>query len=292
MDFSCQRPDITPAFMVFTMEDFKDCIDVSTFNKDHGTDFDNYELKVISQQDFRDVSLSLNGVERGYWPLPCRITLLPDYSRPNNIRVIPCVRFFYNTKTTTRYHFLEPVEEFFDLEKEGEYRFPNLKFKYRESVSFPVLETFIQDTRFSSIDTIHGATLEISQIEEEGVVKPVGKVVLGAFPYFNIATDYFTLAAGGTQQFWEIYYKCDGEMTTYLDFNNATYPSQNMVVLLPTKGEWKKAYIDISQAVSDAAGYATEVSVRLGIRGNKVANSTQAYFYLGNIKLITMRAPY
>lgn len=298
LNFSCKKIDITPAYLVLTVEDFQDCIDVSKFNTDNFDNLDNLEekLNIIKQQDFKDVLVTLNGTQIGYWNLPCRIPLLPDYSRQNNIEVIPCVRVANVTLTTVPYYFLKPVEKFFDLEKEGEYKFSdlfsNFKFEYAPSVAFPMVETFVQGTSFKSLDSIHGANMDIFRENEESI----GRILLtDTLLYFNIATSYLDLNAqvGGQRirQFWEIHYKCDGEMVTYLDFRTLIYP-QDMVVLPPTKGVWKTAYIDLTEEIAWAAGAASRVSVRLGIRGNRISNAKNAYFYFGNIKLITMHAPY
>jgi len=294
LNFSCRKTDITPAFLVLTVEDFQDRIDnnLSEFNRIHDTSYDQEEFDIIRQQNFTDVLVSLNGKQLGYWNLPCRIPLLPDYSGNNNIRIIPCVRIPNTTLTTVPYHFLKPVEVFLDIEKEGEYRFPNLKFEYVPSVAFPMLETFEQGTRFASLDSIYGARMEVSQ--------SMGRIFLSdSLPYFNVATSYFHLVGQENgqriQQFWEMRYMCDGEMTTYFNYidpiSGITY-AQDMIVLPSTKGSWKKVYIDLSNEIAWAARGASRVSVRLGIRGNRNSNSGSAYFYFDHIKLISMRAPY
>jgi len=298
LNFSCRKTDITPAYLLLHIEDFQnpDLIDVSNLRDRYS---DEEKLRIIKHQDFKDALVSLNGKEVGFWKLewpqqrPCTIPLLPDYSQTNYIRIVPCVRMPYNIVTTTPYYFLisMPEEHLFDMERKGEYRLSNLKFQYRTAVDFPVLEPFVSQSRFSSIDTVHGANLIISQVEVEGEQKSVGKIVLDdSLSYFNIATDYFDLPGQGARQFWEIYYQCDGVMTTYLNFQNSTMGVfyQDMIILPSTKGTWKTVYIDLTEEVSYAAGYATKVSTRLGIRGNRNANSSSAYFHLGHIKVITM----
>jgi hypothetical protein len=294
LNFSCRKTDITPAYLLLHIEDFQDCIDVSNLEG-----YTQDQLDVIKHQDFKDALVSLNGTELGSWKLewpqqrPCTIPLLPNYSQTNNIRIVPCARVPSMTLTTVPYHFLisVPEEHFLDMEKKGEYRLSNLKFQYRPAVEFKILETFVQQTYFLSIDTTHGANLVIAPIEVEGK-KSVGRIVLeDSIRYFNIANSYFDLPGQGARQFWEIYYQSDGgEMTTYLNFRNSITGifDRDMVILPSTRGVWKKVYIDISEDVSDAAGYVTSVSVRLGIRGNLNKNASNAYFHLGHIKVITM----
>jgi len=84
--FSCKKQDITPIYLSLSEKDFSDCIDVSNFNKNHETVYDSVELNIIKQQNFRDVFVSLNGQELGFWNLSanpvtgsCKIPLLPNF---------------------------------------------------------------------------------------------------------------------------------------------------------------------------------------------------------------------
>jgi hypothetical protein len=270
--------------------------DRAKFNEIHKTDYDSIEFDIIRQHNFRDVFVSLNGTNLGFSQLPCTIPLLPDYSKKNNIRIIPCVRFSYSNAslTTIQYSFVEPVEQFFEMEREKEYRFSDLfsdfKLKYLDSVSFPLLETFEQGTRFSSIDTIHGAPIEIYR--ENG--KSMGRIVIkDSLKYFKIATDFLILRGQGAKHFWEISYKCDQDITTFLHFQKAsTIITQDMIGLYKTNGDFKKAYIDLTDIVTQVAGTDKMVSVRLCISGIRNSDSATANFYFENVKLISMRAPY
>ena len=288
--FSCKK-NITPAFLFLTEEDFIDCVNVDNFNSVHETNYTKEELDAIKHQNFKDVLVSLNGKELGYWQLPCRIPLLPNYTDKNYVRVIPCARTFSTSLTASPYYFLTPVEQFFDMEREGEYRLSDFKLEYVPSVGFPILETFSQTTVFKPFDTIHNTPMEIYYDKERG--KNVGRIALeDTVVFFNVVTSPFYLKGYGVRHFWEMYYKCDsGEMITYLNFQNAGTLSQDMIVFPATK-TWKKAYIDLTDIISLACGTADRISVRLGIRGYPTQNAKNTYFYFDNIKVITMSAPY
>ena len=294
LNFSCKKPDIIPAYLILLDEDFKDCIDVTNYNNTHEQNYDEKELAAIKQQNFRDVLVSLNGTMLGYFPLPCTIPLLPNYSGRNNIRVIPCVRTPNTSTTTLPYHFVTPVEQFFEMEKEGEYRLSDFKLKYMPSVDFPVLETFKQSTAFSPRLPAYPTKIEISYDEE--LDKDIGKIALvDSATYFDVVTSYFPLLGRGERQFWEISYKSiNGQMTTYLNFekNISGITVQPMMVYPSTQGVWKKTYIDITDIVMQASSIAPQVSVRLQITGIREKESLDSYFYFENIKLITMNAPY
>jgi hypothetical protein len=297
--FSCKKP-ITPAYLVLlTPETVLDSIyvDVSNFNKDHNTNYDQDELAVLKQHIIKDVYISING-HAMYWPLPCTIPVLPDYSRENIVRIIPCVRMISTSLTTVQYHFFKPIEQHITFEKEEKYQISSIKLEYRDEVTFPVLETFVQSTDFASIDTIHGVDLELSYDLEKG---HVGKIAFtDSKQYFNIATPYFYLNGKGVRHFWQMYYKSyDGEMTTYLNFKNTTTGAtvMNLIEISDTKGEWKKFYFDITDIISQTSGTASRVSVRLGIRGlqneetpNYVPKNAQ--FYFKNVSIISMEARY
>ncbi|MCL1850847.1 MAG: hypothetical protein FWF70_05545 [Bacteroidetes bacterium] len=299
LNCSCPTPDITPAFLIVSAEDFT--VDVSDYNDTHDQNYGAKELDAIKQHKFSDVLVSLNGKELGYWRLPCTIPLLPDYSGRNNIKVIPCVRTVNMTETTLQYSFLtkDPTlpgygfEQFFErMEKEGEYRFSDIRLKYLNSVDFPILETFSQSTDFKprNPDTFP-ASIEIVPDEELG--KDIGRIELkDSAIFFDIVSSYVPLLGKGERQFWEISYKSiNGQMITHLDFENSiTMDTHDMVGLPSTKGVWKKVYIDISNTVMQASYIAPQVSTCLRITGTRDTASMPSYYYFENIKLIT--APY
>jgi len=287
---SCNRTEIIPAYLLLSNDDLS--VNVANFNKEHETDYDNDVLAIIKRQYFDDVLVSLNGQVLGYWKLPCKIPLLPDYSKPNNIRVTPCTRLTNTTLTTAPYAFLKPIDTSLEIVKEQEYRLPNMAFEYEKSVSFPVLETFSQTTLFKPRDTV-GTPVAMEIFNDGGTSK--GRIALvDSLDYFDVITPAFRLYGQGVKQYWEMYYKCEnGSMTTYLDYQSslAVLPQQDLIVL-PATTSWKKIYIDLTDVVSWACGSANSISLRLGIRGLKESNVDNAFFYFDYIKLITMSAPY
>ena len=292
LSFSCKKKDITPAYLVLSDDDFKDCIENSrsAFNKTHNVDYDEETFQVVRQQYFRDVYVSLNGKTLGYWNLPCTIPLLPDYSSENIVRIIPCVRVPGTSVTTLIYNFVKPVERAIVVEKKGEYRLSDFFFEYREGISFPFLETFGQIHNFSSVDTVNNcAPLNIIPGES------MGEILLNdSLPFFNIVTGFETILGTNCKHFWEFMYKSDGEMTTYLNFRGAASgATQATLAVYPsTKGVWKKAYIDISEQVQMAAFGASAISVRLGMRGIRNADESTACFQFKYVKLISMVSYY
>ena len=300
MSFSCKKQDITPAFLILSAEDFIDCIDVSDFNSTNPGSiiYDTKHLEAIKQQSFKDVLVSLNGTELGYWTLPCTIPLMPNYGGLNRIRIIPCVRTPNTTITTLPYYFVKAYTDSLEMTRTTEYTISNIKFKYDPTVDFPLLDIFDDFTEFQARDTLISAiTLETGWYDE-GLKKNIGRLILkGSDNFFDIEnTKSITLHGHGERQFWEISYKTiNGQMTTHLSFENTVtgVTNQDMMVLPSTQGVWKKVYIDITDIIRQASYTAPTISVRLritGLRNNP--NIGDSEFYFENIKLITMDAPY
>jgi hypothetical protein len=188
----------------------------------------------------------------------------------------------------SQYPFVLPFEKTVAIVHEEEIKFSNFLFEYRKEVDFPILETFVQSSMFSSVDTIDGAPLVLSQ-DIGG--KAIGKILLNdSLKYCDIATKLITFRPYGSRFFWEISYKCDGRITTYIRFASGT--PQDLGIFPSTKGEWKKGYIDITEILRLGAGMTDQVSLSLGIRGNRTKDATDAYFYFEYIKLVSMVAPY
>jgi len=301
LSFSCKKQDITPAFLILLAEDFKDCIDVSDFNSTNpgSITYEAKHLEAIKQQNFRDVLVSLNGTELGYWTLPCTIPLMPNYGGINRIRIIPCVRTPNTTITTLPYYFVKAYSDSLEMTRTTEYTISNIKFKYDPTVDFPLLDIFDGSTEFQARDTfISAITFESIGRYDTELKKEVGTIILsGSDKFFDVeSTKAITLHGSGERQFWEISYKTiNGQMTTHLSFENSVMgvTNQDMIVLPATQGVWKKVYIDITDIIRQASYTAPTISIRLritGLRNN--SNIGDSEFYFENIKLITMDAPY
>jgi len=268
------------------------CIDIQNFNPPYGTIYSNKELAVIAHQKFSVVQISLNGNKVGYYSLPCTIPLYPDFNADfNAVQISPAVRDANSAMTIIPYYFTLPISRRLEnLEPGKEYKFSNFLFEYISNVEFPVLETFEQTTHFAPNDA-NSASMSICYDAE--LNNNIGKITLeGSQAYFDVVTPYFHLqGGGGKNQFWEIYYKSDnGIMNTHLNFRNSPTEviHKDVCVLPETNGLWEKIYIDISDIIRVASDMDPQISVRLQITGLKNDDTKPAYFYFGNIKLITM----
>ncbi len=293
--YACTPPIDAPAYLVVSPKDFEDRIDVSDFNSIHETDYDSLELSVIKHQMFRDVHVSLNGQELGFWYLAgnatkqnCRIPLIPDFSNSNHLRLIPCVRVPSNVVTTAQYPFVEPIVMDLHIQPEEEVNLPTLTLKYRKEVSFPILETFMQSTMFSNQDTLDGAPLKLIH-DSDG--RPVLEILLtDSLSYFDIATERLEpMRPYNARFFLEFAYRTNGIMTTYIVFSNGI--RSDLAVFQSSTGNWMKGYVDITEIMRQGAGMSDLVSISLGFRGNPI-DASNTFFHFGHVKLIAMDAPY
>jgi len=295
-NFSCEKIP-PPVYLYLTEEEFTDCLenDLAEFNKIHDTNYEEEEFQVIRQHSFRDAWVSINGTLVGAWQLPCRIPLRPEYGKPNTIRVSASVRAPDSELMTKEYLFVTPVTQTFEnLEKGDTIRLSPFKLEYVPSVAFPILDAFIQDTKFSPRDTAYNTPMVPTK--DPDTKKNIGKISLSESDlYFDVVTQYQQMPGKGQQQYWEICYKSlNGEMVGYLGFEKSLtgIPQINIFVLPSTGGKWKKIYVDVTNNIRDACSTANYVNVRLGISGYKVEDSQSAEFYFEYVKLITRVAFY
>ena len=293
-NFSCEKIP-PPVYLYLTEEEFTDCLDndlakfISTHeNSEIRTD---EEFQIIRQHLFRDVWVSINGKSVAPWQLPCLIPLIPQYGKPNYIRVSASVRAPDSELMTKEYLFVTSITQTFEnLEKGDTIRLSPFKLEYVPSVAFPILDAFIQDTKFSPRDTAYNTPM-VPTLDKD-MKKNIGVISLSkSEPYFDVVTQYQQMPGKGQRQYWEICYRSsNGEMVGYLGFEKL--PQRNVFVLPSTKEKWKKIYFDATPEIYDACATASQINVRLGISGYKVDDSKEATFNFEYIRLVTMTAFY
>jgi hypothetical protein len=162
-------------------------------------------------------------------------------------------------------------------------------------VAFPILEAFIQTSKFSPRDSAYNTPMEIVKMDSD-TNKNMGSITLGDSDlYFDVVTQYQPMPGKGQRQYWEISYRSNnGEMVGYLGFEKSLVgiTQRNIFVLPSTNGEWKKFYVDITEDINLACSTASQINVRLGINGYKIDDSQSANYNFRYIKLITMIAFY
>lgn len=287
---SCKDIDLTPAFCEITPEDVENCMDVSNFNDNHEMSYDNAQLSVISSLSFKDFWIYLDGTNLGCWEVPCRIPVLPNYSDTSTLYIYPAVRLNGLSTTLPLYPFVKPYTRKILFDREEVYTFEDepIRFEYVNEVVFPMVETFDQSAPFSSVDTIGGTPMTVTEIDG----RTVGHVALldSNSQYFDLQTPYCILPCRGTSCFWEMDFKCDNEITAELAFltTSNTIRYEPLVVLRETDGEWKRICINLTQVLATNSPSTGDMYARLMIHSAQ-KNDKPTHFYFDNLRIITYK---
>lgn len=291
LSISCDDTNLTPAYLVITEEDFQNCVDVTNFNVLHEQTYDQLQLEAIASQKFKDVWVYLNGKNIGCWELPCKIPILPNYDTENIVKLVPGIRLNGVSTMIPAYPFLSIFTTTILMDKEQTYHLSenNVSFTYPTSVIFPLLETFDQSSVFSSIDD-DGINIQIGEEDNKSVgIITLGETLDDSLAYFDIKSPIYSLKGSGNFTFWEMEYKCDNSVYCELfihTISGAIIPV-SMVSLNPTKGEWKKIYINLTSTLTNYTTTSSNIPIELVMNGNRKSDKSTTNFYFDNVKIIT-----
>ena len=286
---ACNEPDLTPAYLVITEADLQNCVDVSQFNATHDQSYDQVQLDAIASHRFRNAWVYLNGKNLGCWELPCKIPILPHFDGENEVKLVPGIRLNGMSSMIPAYPFLVPFTFSTYFEREGTYHLTDHHptFVYQPTTLFPLLETFDQSTTFSPVDT-GGIAMTIVN---DGI-HSIGEICLtDTLKYFDIKSEEYVLKGNGNFTFWEMDYKCDEHISCGLfvrTISGMVVPV-SLVSLNPSKGEWRKVYINLTTVLANYTGVNTTVPVQLVMTGNRKGDQSDTYFQFDNIKIVTFK---
>lgn len=288
---SCDDTDLTPAYLVITADDFQNCVDVSNFNVLHEQTYDQLQLEAIASQKFKDVWVYLNGKNLGCWELPCKIPILPNYADENIVKLVPGIRMNGVSTMIPAYPFLSTYTTTLMMDPEQTYHLAenNISFTYPTSVIFPLLETFDQSSVFTSIDP-DLVSIQIAQDENKSVGKiSIDETLPDSLAYFDIKSPIYSLKGSGNFTFWEMDYKCDNSVycEIFVHTISGTTIPVSLVTLNPTKGEWKKIYINLTSTLTNYTTTSTTIPIELVLTGNRKSDHSFTNFYFDNVKIIT-----
>lgn len=283
---TCQKTDTDAAYIVINKEDITvsyDELELSQFNSTSG----------LTAHEFTDIWVTVNGEKLGTWELPCRVPVLDEgYVE---VRLNPGIALNGMSTTRPEYPFVQ-----YDLQKvkltKGQETTLVPKFKYyKTNLYFPLVENFESaGTSFASTDT--SQHVYVQKIDDPDLIyrNPYDDADLNTYSglvqlkdsikSFEIASGQLKLPGAGKSVFLELNYKCDEDLYTGLVIiqSNTVPTHESLVVLRGTNGVWKKAYINLTLAVSrntTASGFKVLLS---GSKNNRdVAN-----FYFDNIRVL------
>ena len=283
---SCDKFDVTPAFLEITEADLQNCMNVTNFNYDHETSYDQFQLSVVKNQDFKDVWVYLNGESLGCWEVPCKIPILPNYGDSNHVQIFPGLRLNGVSSMIPLYPFVDSYDKKMMFDKEQTYQLGQLQFEYSSTVRFPLIESFEQSSIFESSDT-NSVTMDIC-VEDS---RTAGHVHLdtSTSSFFEVQTPFYLLPTDGTSTFWEMDFKCDSEVSAEVTVvtTSGTLDNEALVILNEsTNGEWRHIYINLTRVISSQTNTTEDAYVRLILNGYRNDNQPTD-FYFDNLKIIT-----
>ena len=191
---SCKQPNLTPAYILITPEDINNCVDVSNFNETHSTSYDEEQLSAFQQHTFTHMNVYVNGKNLGCWEVPCKVPVLDMNGMDTaSVVILPAFRMTGMTNTVMGYPFFNVLMKKMVLKPGETYDFSNdpLSFRYSSYAICPYLETFINSSSFTALDTSHSITFVPCQ--HDG--RSVGAISMTTDDYFDVATPYITLPA-------------------------------------------------------------------------------------------------
>lgn len=280
MLFSCDKSgNLVPAFIIINKEDIT--IRSSLFAG-------------VTAQDFSDVWVTVNGQSLGCWELPAKIPVLET----GNCNLIVNVGIKMNGVTSTRpvYPFVNSYKiKSIDIEPNDEIHLKPV-FTYYDDIIFPVRENFEN----AGIVLIPGADSEtdiITKITDQNLIYKnpwdsndvnynSGLIELkDTATYFEIETDELTLGTTNYYTFCELNYKTEGTIGVSLIVINSsgTRTSNPIAMYNASPNEWKKAYVNLTQAL--IRNY-TASSFKIQIMGYREEDASNAKFYLDNIRVV------
>ena len=282
---SCNKTDVTPTYVVINKEDIivsLSNLDMGQFNSPSG----------LTAHDFSDIWLTANGEKIGSWELPCKIPILET----GEVKLVLQPGIKLNAMSTTRpiYPFFTQYTTTIQAVKGQEVVIKPVFNYYRSSLYFPLVENFESaGTEFTSLDTNLPAFSKVNDSELiyqnpydfadintcSGVIQLKDTV-----SSFEVISPEIDLPGNGRSVFLELNYKCNQTLNIGLIISQSSSipTNENLLVLRPTNGMWKKAYVNLTLAVSRNL---TATGFRILLSGNK-QTSSEAEYYFDNIRVL------
>lgn len=287
---SCNKQDLTPAYIEITYDDVNNCLDLSTFNDEHETNFDDEELNALRQHTFTHVNVYVNNKNLGCWPLPCKVPVLnlPE-DQTSKLVVLPCFRMTGMSNTVAGYPFFSVLQKNVMLRKGETYKVADdpLVYKYSEYVTIPYLEVFSNSSSFTALDTLR-STHTFTPTIRDG--RMVGEIVLQSdSDFFDVSSIPVKVPVYNYYVYMEITYKTENNMDIGVRLSTAQNPNtvHQLGGVYATSDEWKTTYFDVSSVFDYhyTSSNNTEVSLILTGSGNEDGRTR---FYIDNIKIICL----
>lgn len=287
---SCDKTDLTPAYIYITEEDFENCVDVSTFNADHDLNFDSEQLNALKLHSFTHVNVTVNNKNLGCWQLPCKIPVLGvNENDSSSLELVPCFKMTGMNHTIKGYPFFERFKQKIMLRKNETYNVSSNppKFKYSQYAHFPLFETFSNSSSFTPTDSTNTHNLFPTIVDG----RTVGEVVLeNDSAHFDLKSVGITMPTYNYRVFLEVNYMTEGDLEIGMQLSTAQYPNTVYPLggIYASNGEWKTIYFELTNIIHSYNNY-TGAAATVGtlfFSGIGNAGGAPTHFYIDNVKVI------
>ena len=283
---SCKKTDLTASYLYIDANAFS--IDMTNFNEEFATAYDQGELDCIASHNFPDAWVMVNGKDLGTWELPCKIPVLAKENA--TVQIFPGMKMNGSSTSRPRYPFTDANKQTINLKPNVITRISSIPVNYYSTTGFKVVENFERDYNgnFTAEDS-NGVNFE-HLYDVENPSNRIGRISLeGDVMDFNVLSPLMKFTNDVQYVFLEMDYRCDVENAQIYAGVLITKPTtvvatdEPLVVVNATQ-KWKKIYINLTQAVlrnhtSEAVGY------RVYLSGGR-SDSTPIHYYFDNIKVI------
>lgn len=283
---SCKKTDLTASYIYIDTTAFS--IDMTGFNDEFATAYDQGELECIASQNFPDAWVMVNGKDLGTWELPCKIPVLAKENA--TVQIFPGVKMNGVSTSRPRYPFTDANKQVVNLKPSEIARISSIPVKYYSTTGFKVLENFERDYNgYFTAEDSSGVNFEhVYDIENPS--NRIGKISLeDSVMDFTVLSSVMKFSSGVQYVFLEMDYRCDVENAQIYAGMLITKPTtvvatDEPLVVVNATPKWKKIYINLTQAV--LRNHTSEaVSYKVYLSGGR-SDSTPIHYYFDNIKVI------
>ncbi len=282
----CNKTDLTASYIEITPESF--VVDMTDYNRIHGTNYDAEELAAIASQKFSDAWIFVNGKDLGTWELPCKIPILATDS--TDIQIFPGIKMNGISTSRPRYPFVQGTTLKLGLKAGTVLSVPEISVKYFNETIMELVENFEPDYNqyFESTDSTGVSFERIDDPANQG--NRIGVINLeDSVDNFEIVSTPLLFNYVPSSVFLEFDYRSDSEeiqnfyVGTLIETSTSSVPTHEPLVVVNTSTQWKKIYINLTQSV--LRNQLTATSYRVILSGGK-SGTNDIHLYFDNIKVV------
>lgn len=283
---SCKKTDLTASYIYIDASSFS--IDMTGFNDEFSTGYDQGELECIASQNFPDAWVMVNGKDLGTWELPCKIPVLAKENA--TVQIFPGVKLNGVSTSRPRYPFTDANKQTINLKPSEITKISSIPVKYYPTTAFKVVENFERDYNgYFAAEDSNGVNFE-HIYDMDNPTNRIGMISLeDSVMDFNVLTSALRFNSDVQYVFLEMDYRCDVENAQIYAGVLITKPTtvvatDEPLVVVNASPKWKKIYINLTQAV--LRNHISEaVSYRVYLSGGR-SDSTPIHYYFDNIKVV------